>query len=124
MALITERVQIHARLGGCLEISMALPQQIRAILDVFEHFELTPYDFLHSLLLTVGVTDTFKDHWHSVTKSFQVSAHVELCLEAFRVSTLTADNTSKWVFQFARQGYMISHEFWRWTHRSFLPKWM
>ena len=45
MALITKRVQIHARLGGCLEISMALPQQIRAILDVFEHFELTPYDF-------------------------------------------------------------------------------
>ena len=115
MALITKRVQIHARLGGCLEISMALPQQIQAILDVFEHFELTPYDFLHSLLLT----DTFKDH--PVTKSF--SSHVELCLEAFRVSTLTADNTSKWVFQVARQGY-ISHEFWRWTHRSFLPKWM
>jgi hypothetical protein len=77
---------------------MAPPQQIRAILDVFEHFELTAYDFLHSLLLS----DTFKDH--PVTKS--LSAHIELCLEVFRVSTLTADNTSKWVFQVARHGYI------------------
>ena len=77
---------------------MASPQQIRAILDVFEHYKLTGYDLLHSLLLT----DMFKDH--QVTKSF--SDHVELCLEAFRYSTLTADTTSKWVFQVARQGYI------------------
>jgi hypothetical protein len=84
--------------GGCLEFSMVPPQQIRAILNVFEHLELTAYDFLHSILLT----DTFIDH--PVTKSF--SAQVEHCLEAFRVSTLTANNTSKWVFQVARQGYI------------------
>jgi hypothetical protein len=94
VALITKRVS-----NEVVSSSMAPPQQIRAILDVFEHFELTAHDFLHTLLLT----DTFKDH--PVTKSF--SAHdVELCLEAFRLSTLTADTTSKWVFQVARQGYI------------------
>ena len=72
---------------------MASPQQIRAILNVFEHFELTGYDFLHLLLLT----DMFKDH--QITKYF--SDHVELCLEVLRFSTLTVDTTSKWVFQVA-----------------------
>ena len=81
-----------------LRLSMVPPQQISDILNVFEHFELTEYEFIHSLLLT----DTFKDH--PVTKSF--SAQVELCLEAFKGSTLTADNTSKWVFQVSRQGYI------------------
>ena len=77
---------------------MVPPQQISAILNVFEHYELTVYEFFHSLLLT----DTFKDH--PVTRS--ISAQVELFLEAFKVSTLTANNTSKWVFQVSRQGYI------------------
>ena len=53
---------------------MVPPQQIRAILDVFEYYELTAHDFLYTLLLT----NTLKDH--PVTESF--SAHVELCLDS------------------------------------------
>jgi hypothetical protein len=78
--------------------SMAPPQQIRAVLDVFERFDLKAFDFLQALLLT----NIFEDH--PVTESFVAQA--TLCLDAFRSSPLTAAITSKWVFQVAQAGYV------------------
>ena len=67
-----------------LEFPMAPPQQIWAILDVFEYFKLTAYDFIQLLSLT----DTYKEHLVT-TKS--LSFQIELCLEVFTL----ADTTSK-----------------------------
>jgi hypothetical protein len=70
--------------------------KLKGVLDAFEDFELTPYQFFHALL-----TSIFDDRPTLIS----LNEDVVSILEVFNSASSTSESTRRWIFQVAETKY-------------------